>query len=145
VKALLRLRREFDAAHQLPWHKGKCRRLHGHRWKVEVGIEGEVQPDDGAEDGGMVIDFGHVKALLDEILPDHLSLNDPKAAARDGLAVPDEASVWIGAMQNPTAENFAVKLYEEVGLRLAVERPEVRCTYVRVWETPGADVTYPAP
>jgi len=25
-----------DSAHKLEWHKGKCRNLHGHCWKIEL-------------------------------------------------------------------------------------------------------------
>ena len=59
---------EFDAAHFVQTTETKCQRLHGHRWVVEVEIEGE--PDDT----GMVEDFGEIKrsvGLLDHkvILP----------------------------------------------------------------------------
>lgn len=65
----------FDAAHQLPLHSGPCSRLHGHTYKLEVSVTGQVGPD------GMVIDFGdakealqwHVLALLDHtLLNDHI-------------------------------------------------------------------------
>ena len=35
----LRVKDHFDAAHFLPWHEGKCKNLHGHRWEVEVIIQ----------------------------------------------------------------------------------------------------------
>ena len=31
----------LDTSHRLLHYKGKCANLHGHRWKVEVWIEGE--------------------------------------------------------------------------------------------------------
>ena len=35
---------EFDASHRLLHYVGKCHNLHGHRWKVEVWIEGGPDP-----------------------------------------------------------------------------------------------------
>lgn len=79
----------FEAAHQLPWHDGKCARLHGHSYVLEVSVAGEVKPDDGKPDAGMVVDFaavsGVMKPLIEAVL-DHHSLNDQ--------------------LENPTAENL---------------------------------------
>ena len=30
----------FEAAHVLPYHTGKCSRLHGHSYRLEVALEG---------------------------------------------------------------------------------------------------------
>ena len=64
----LYIQRKFAAAHYLPDHPGKCKNLHGHTWKVEVWMKGEVDPKTG-----MVFDFGKVKRVID--LLDHTSLN----------------------------------------------------------------------
>ncbi len=32
----------FDASHRLLHYEGKCRNLHGHRWRVEVWLAGEI-------------------------------------------------------------------------------------------------------
>ena len=32
----LRVKDHFDAAHYIADYKGKCHRMHGHRWEVEV-------------------------------------------------------------------------------------------------------------
>lgn len=52
----------FEAAHRLPHHAGKCRRLHGHSYEVVVELDGEPRPVDGASDEGMVLDFGDLDA-----------------------------------------------------------------------------------
>jgi 6-pyruvoyltetrahydropterin/6-carboxytetrahydropterin synthase len=61
----------IDCAHFLPRHP-KCGRLHGHTYKIEIVIEGEVGPD------GMVVDFDRIKSDLRRVLDeyDHRSLND---------------------------------------------------------------------
>lgn len=66
---ILYMKRKIAAAHYLPDHKGACRHLHGHTFLVETWLKGEVDSDTG-----MVVDFGHVKKVIDEL--DHQLLND---------------------------------------------------------------------
>ena len=53
----------FEAAHQLPWHPGKCRNLHGHGYRLEVTVEGPVNDD------GMVLDFAVYTPLREHNWP----------------------------------------------------------------------------
>jgi 6-pyruvoyltetrahydropterin/6-carboxytetrahydropterin synthase len=41
----LQVKTHFDAAHRLVDYNGKCNRLHGHRWDVEVGVQGPTLDD----------------------------------------------------------------------------------------------------
>lgn len=102
----------FEAAHQLPNHAGKCARLHGHSYRVEVEARGPVKDATGASDEGMVLDFGALSRAWQPIHDalDHQCLNDV-------LDFPT------------TAENLAGWLLRE--LRAVV--PAV--SSVRVWET----------
>ena len=61
----------FEAAHDIPGHKGKCARLHGHSYKVEAEFSGTE-----LDSIGMLCDFTDLKAVLNEFLPDHTYLND---------------------------------------------------------------------
>lgn len=54
---------EFDAGHRIPNHKSKCRHPHGHRYKLEVTLEGPVNETEGDSSQGMVLDFADVKAI----------------------------------------------------------------------------------
>ena len=47
----------FSAAHRLSFHKGKCKNLHGHNWKVEVQIQSSAYTN-------MVVDFGAIKQFI---------------------------------------------------------------------------------
>src|SRR3989442_13110592 len=63
----------FEAAHQLPWHAGACRNLHGHGYRLEVTVAGPLNDD------GIVIDFADVAAVVRrEVVDryDHTYLND---------------------------------------------------------------------
>jgi 6-pyruvoyltetrahydropterin/6-carboxytetrahydropterin synthase len=85
----------FEAAHQLPFHNGKCANEHGHSYKVELCIRGPIQdthPDN--PESGMVIDFARIKEeweVIDKTYGfDHTNLNK--------------------LMPNPTAENICAWL-----------------------------------
>ena len=53
----------FSAAHRLCGYKGACSNLHGHNWKVRVGIA-----CDTLDEIGMALDYGIIKSILKEIL-----------------------------------------------------------------------------
>lgn len=99
----------FDAAHLLPWHPGKCQRLHGHTYRLEVSVEGPVG------DRGIVCDFAELDALVHrEVIDryDHRYLND--------------------LLDNPTAENIATEIWKFVE---AGAPAGIRLAHVRLWET----------
>ena len=63
----------FEAAHRLVDYPGKCNRLHGHSWTVEMSVTG-----DELNEIGMVADFKTLKSMLMEELDamDHQYLNE---------------------------------------------------------------------
>lgn len=91
----------FDAAHQLPNHFGKCQRLHGHTYSVEVFLEaedGSIKPIDGSSDEGMVVDFYEVFQVWDnhlEPILDHQYLNDTIGPFMEGVTTCENISRWL--------------------------------------------------
>ena len=84
----------FEAAHRLPHHEGKCRRLHGHSFRGRVYVVSDQLKTQGSETG-MVMDFGTLKAYLDPLVKDYLDhyyLNDSL-----GLESPTSEAIaaWI--------------------------------------------------
>lgn len=57
----------FDAAHQLLEHPGKCKQLHGHTYRLQIGITGPID-----ESTGMVMDFAGLKNLINDKIVDRL-------------------------------------------------------------------------
>ncbi len=61
----------------LPHHPGKCSRLHGHSYRLDVAVAGGLRADGPAQ--GMVEDFDEIARIVRAhvIAPlDHASLND---------------------------------------------------------------------
>jgi 6-pyruvoyltetrahydropterin/6-carboxytetrahydropterin synthase len=80
------VRAGFEAAHDIPGHKGKCARLHGHSYRVEAEFSGT-----DLDSLGMLVDFGDLKDVLNEFLPDHTYLND----VMDCTTTAENISRWI--------------------------------------------------
>jgi 6-pyruvoyltetrahydropterin/6-carboxytetrahydropterin synthase len=110
----------FEAAHLLPHVPPghKCARLHGHSFRVEVHVGGELQ-----QPLGWVVDFAEIKAAFDPLLKrlDHYYLNE------------------IDGLENPTSENLAIWIWE----RLAPALPGLARIVVR--ETCTSGCTYAGP
>lgn len=111
----------FDAAHFLRCYRGKCEAMHGHRFRVVVRVR-----TDSVDELGMAYDFTELKKHLGEVLSrfDHTCLND--------LAPFDEI--------NPSSENVAATIYDELRSMLASAPVSLAC--VEVWESPQSGVAY---
>lgn len=102
----------FDSAHKLDWHEGKCKKLHGHTYRLEITIKGEVNKK------GIIIDFADVKEIVNKNvikILDHENLND--------------------IMKNPTAENIVIWIWDKLKCELNLHE-------IKLWETPTSYVTY---
>lgn len=101
----------FEAAHQLEWHSGACKNLHGHSYRLEVTVGGDV------DDNGVVIDFADLQRVVEsEIIDrfDHTYLND--------------------LLPNPTAELIAADIWQRLSdAGLTPER-------IVLWETENSKV-----
>ena len=63
---------EFSSSHRLRDYGGKCEKVHGHNWKVEVVYSGNK-----LDNVGLVIDFKILKERLNIVIDelDHMDLN----------------------------------------------------------------------
>ena len=55
---------EFEAAHALDCHDGKCSNIHGHSYKLHVTVVGKPNRSKGDPKDGMVIDFSDIKQIV---------------------------------------------------------------------------------
>ena len=105
---------DFEAAHRLPHHPGKCRELHGHSYRLVVTVERPV-----AAETGMAIDFTDLKRIVrrEVVEPlDHTYVND--------------------RIDNPTAEVMAAWIWN------AMREPLAGLAEVELWETRSCAVVY---
>jgi len=106
----------FDAAHNLPNYHGKCERLHGHTYRLQVTIDAPIDPETG-----MALDFVLLGELVQrEVIDalDHRYLND--------------------IIPISSAENVVLWMWA----RLREKLRHARLAELRLWETPTSSVTY---
>ncbi len=103
----------FESAHVLPHHTGKCSRLHGHSYRLDVTVDGPLQTSGPAT--GMVVDFDELaqivrRTVIDAL--DHRSLNE--------------------LIENPTSENIIAWIWR------ALEPVLPQLAELTLWETATA-------
>lgn len=140
----------FEAAHRLHLHKGKCQRIHGHSYKVQVHL---ARPNGTVAKEGMVVDFGELKGfqtLLDEYFDHQLLLysGDPIVIAlRDAIDRGIEQEVLCGLRVIgiiPTAENLAKYIYDMARVFVDSLSASILVTKVTIAETCTCEASYVA-
>lgn len=111
----------FSAAHQLKGYMGKCERLHGHNWKVQVHVIAEK-----LNEIDIAMDFHDLKRLVNEVVStlDHTILNE----------------IFPFTEKNPSSENIAKWVYDSLRKKLPDET--IQLSAVTVWESEEASATY---
>ncbi|MGI4983619.1 MAG: 6-carboxytetrahydropterin synthase QueD [Janthinobacterium lividum] len=134
-------RLEFDAGHRIPDHRSQCRNLHGHRYVLEITLQGATVDEAGSPERGMVMDFADIKALANTHLVDlwdHAFLvYEGDAAVVDFLAtLPGHKTVVIDRI--PTVENLVALAFETLSpVYDGRYGRDLQLVRVRLYETPN--------
>lgn len=107
----------FDAAHHLPGYDGPCSNVHGHTYRLQVGVVGLVNPR-----SGMVVDFKDLFEWMQEVTRwlDHADLNKTFECG-----FPNHM---------PTAENMVMWFVDRIATYC--KDCGIRLCFIRLWETP---------
>lgn len=115
----------FEACHHLPHYDGACARPHGHSYKLEVTVDGMIQPNWNSK-CGMIIDFKDLKQIVEEVAVDkydHQDLND--------------------FFENPTAEIMVMQIALDIMDRLnKLSNSNISLVSCRLWETATSYAEY---
>lgn len=113
----LKVEGSFAAAHHLLNYEGDCENQHGHNWKVEVYIRGDV-----LDKSNMLMDFKILKKELNRVLDllDHTDLN--------------KLEYFVD--QSPSSEFISRFIYKELKKSIHIVHK------VSVWETQTSCATY---
>ncbi len=119
----LKIITKLAAAHNLKNFKGKCEKLHGHNWKIEVVVEAEKLGEDD-----LVVDFADIKAITNEVINelDHTYINEHPYFKN----------------RNASSELLATYIFQEVDRRLQAINPSCRLKSVSAWESDTSMAKY---
>ncbi len=119
----------FAYAHYLPDYDGPCKNVHGHNAKLEITLDGRIDPKTG-----MVLDFTILKEFVQNNiikLFDHTFLNELYLPEIENMGEKIDV-LYLEIRSNPTAERmveFIVALLQrEYKGRVSLEK-------VKFWET----------
>ncbi len=112
---------DFAAAHTLRNYPGDCAKMHGHNWKVEVEVTATT-----LNEVGIGMDFKQIRKEAKEVCDhlDHEYLNE---------LTPFDTI-------NPTAENIAAYIYNQLSQRLNTATAKISA--ITIWETERACIRY---
>ncbi|SHI24207.1 6-carboxytetrahydropterin synthase QueD [Pollutimonas bauzanensis] len=132
---------EFDAGHRIPDHRSQCRNLHGHRYVLEITLEGEVIAAPGQSDNGMVMDFSEIKSIARKHIIDQwdhafLVFKGDTAVVDFLESLENHKTVIIDSI--PTAENLAHLAFDTLAPHYARQfGGSLRLSRIRLYETPN--------
>ena len=125
--------------HRLSCHKGDCKNFHGHNYRLLIGVKSEILNNDG-----MVIDFSHLKSIVKgfiEIFDHALMVNEIDAGIVKKIKDVIPFMKVIEVPYEPTAENMAKEIFENVGKALR-DLHNIEIDFVTLYETDTSYATY---
>ena len=126
MRATLYKETSFDASHRLLHYVGKCNQLHGHHWKVEVWVNGNVD-----EKTQIVVDYNTIKKVVERY--DHtviLNKKDPMVSCLERF------QPVMQMPGDPTSELLACHIKNILEKDEDFTRADAKVTKIRVWESP---------
>lgn len=134
---------DFEMAHALHGYDGLCKNIHGHSYKLFVTIIGEPLEDTSHPKQGMVIDFGELKKIVNEVIVSKLDHAVVLNETQKDEIVKVSGSVLFDRYfllpYQPTSE----KMVADFAQRIAEKLPEnVHIFSLKLYETENSFVEW---
>jgi len=131
---------QWDMGHRVLNHRSVCRGLHGHRYKAEICVEGNLVEKENVSEEGMVIDFADIKKTAQKFIQeelDHAFMVWDKDEELLEFFKTSKGHKPVIVPFTPTAENVATYIYDNLKDKFAdVFNTGLRLHSVKLWETP---------
>ena len=137
---------QWDMGHRVMNHRSICKGIHGHRYKAEISIKGDLVEVDGVSEEGMVIDFSDIKkialSLIHSKLDHAFMVWDKDKEMIDFFKVSDGHKPVVVPF-TPTVENVAKYIFNTLAPKIIDNYSNgVYLSSVKVWETPTSFAVY---
>ena len=132
---------ETDTGHRVPNHKSKCKHMHGHRYRWEAVIEGDVVQKSGVSEEGMLMDFSDISKILETYIHDIVDhsfiIYENDLLGIEALEVLGDEHRTLKVPFIPTAENLAKWAFEQVEPHIVSKYGQaIQLVAMNVRETP---------
>ena len=135
---IIRITKEFkfEMAHALLGYDGPCKNIHGHSYKLSVTVKGKIKQGTLDSDEGMVVDFGIVKKIVDDLI---VSKYDHSLALNEKMKIDEAQFEFMNKLIllpfQPTCENL-LEYYAELIKQQLPENIALHSLFLR--ETPSS-------
>ena len=137
---------QWDMGHRVMHHRSVCKGLHGHRYKAEICMSGDLVSESTASEEGMVIDFADIKKISQEFIQkklDHAFMVWEKDAELLNFFKESKGHKPVIVPFTPTAENVAAYIFHELQNKFSdVYKTGLHLHSIKLWETPTSYALY---
>ena len=137
---------QWDMGHRVLNHRSVCKGLHGHRYKAEICVEGDLVEKKDASEEGMVIDFADIKKTAQKFIQeelDHAFMVWEKDIELLEFFKNSKGHKPVIVPFTPTAENVAAYIFNELKDKfIDVFKTGLHLQSVKLWETPSSYALY---
>ena len=137
---------QWDMGHRVLNHRSVCRGLHGHRYKAEICVEGDLVEKKDVSEEGMVIDFADIKKTAQKFIQeelDHAFMVWEKDIELLEFFKKSKGHKPVIVPFTPTAENVAAYIFNELKDKFTdVFKTGLHLQSVKLWETPSSYALY---
>ena len=139
---------QWDMGHRVLNHRSVCKGLHGHRYKAEICVKGELIRESGISEEGMVIDFSDIKNIAKKYIEeklDHAFMVWDKDEELVEFFNNSTGSKPVIVPFTPTAENIVAYIFHILEDKFSdVYKTGLRLHTIKLWETPTSYAYYEA-
>ena len=137
---------QWDMGHRVLNHRSICKGLHGHRYKAEICVEGELIDKPGASEEGMVIDFADIKKTGQKFIHeelDHAFMVWDKDEELLEFFKHSQGHKPVIVPFTPTAENVAAYIFHILKDKFSdIYKTGLHLQSIKLWETPTSYALY---
>ena len=137
---------QWDMGHRVLNHRSVCKGLHGHRYKAEICVEGDLVEKKDASEEGMVIDFADIKKTAQNFVQeelDHAFMVWEKDIELLEFFKNSKGHKPVIVPFTPTAENVAAYIFNQLKDKFTdVFKTGLHLQSVKLWETPSSYALY---
>ena len=137
---------QWDMGHRVLHHRSICKGLHGHRYRAEICVSGNLVSESGTSEEGMVIDFADIKKISKQFIQDkldHAFMVWDKDEELLNFFNESKGHKPVIVPFTPTAENVAGYIFNKLKNKFQDEyKTGLQLHSVKLWETPTSFVLY---